>query len=92
MKKFIKKEWFKIIIIILLSIITISYASSKYVYYQKQQIQLWEIQRKQKAKEDMYPMFLKIREADDSGNDEEAMKLLNGLTEEEYRIYRLLLK
>ena len=93
MKKFIKKEWFKIIIIILLSIITISYASSKYVYYQKQQIQLQEMQQKiqkeQRAKEKFYPIFLKIQEVK-KRSQEEADRMVNDLSEEEWQIYKLL--
>jgi len=50
MKKFIKKEWFKIIIIILLSVVAIGYASGQYIYYQKQQFQLQEMQEEQKVR------------------------------------------
>ena len=40
MKKFIKENWFKIIIIVLLSIVTFSYTFSQYTNYQKQQSQI----------------------------------------------------
>ena len=40
MKQFIKENWFRIVIVILLSIITLSYAFSQYAYYQKQQSQI----------------------------------------------------
>jgi len=95
MKKFIKKEWFKIIIIILLSIITVSYASSKYVYYQKQQIQLQEmqqeIQREQRVKEELYPIYLKIEELKKTNPDavKEYAESLS-LSDEQKRIYKLL--
>ena len=75
MKKFIKKEWFKIIIIILLSIITISYASSQYVYYQKQQIQLREMQQ-EKVREKAKILSALRKELREQGmNSEEAEEL-----------------
>jgi len=93
MKKFIRKEWFKIIIIILLSIVAISYASCQYVYYQKQQIQLremqQEIQKEQRAKEKFYPTFLEIQEAK-KRSQEEANRMVNNLSDEEWEIYKLL--
>jgi len=93
MKKFIKREWFKIMIVILLSIITISYAFSKYVYYQKQQIQLQEMQqeirKEQRAKEKLYPKFLEIQKVN-KYNPDEALRMLKELSEEEYEIYKLL--
>jgi len=74
-KKFIKKEWFKIIIIILLSIITISYASSQYVYYQKQQIQLREMQQ-EKVREKAKILSALRKELREQGmNSEEAEEL-----------------
>ncbi len=85
----IKKEWFKIIVIILLSIVVISYASGQYVYYQKQQIQLQEMQKEQKAKEEFYPTYLEIQEVK-KRSQEEADKMVNDLSEEEWRIYKLL--
>ncbi|MCK5466069.1 hypothetical protein KAI56_01040 [Candidatus Parcubacteria bacterium] len=93
MKKFIKREWFKIIMIILLSIVVISYASCQYVYYQKQQIQLQEmrqeIQKEQRAKEKLYPVFLKIQELKKT-NQDEAKRMVDNLSDEEWRIYKLL--
>lgn len=89
MKKFIRKEWFKIIVIILLSIIAISYASGQYVYYQKQQFQLQEMREEQRAKESFYPRFLEIQEVK-KRSQEEADRMVNELSEEEWRIYKLL--
>ena len=79
--------------IILLSIVVISYASCQYVYYQKQQIQLQEmrqeIQKEQRAKEKLYPVFLKIQELKKT-NQDEAKRMVDNLSDEEWRIYKLL--
>ena len=87
MKKFIKKEWFKIIIIILLSVAVISYASGQYVYYQKQQIQLQEIQREQKVKGKIYPIYLEIQEIKKTDYSK-AYKMYQELSPEEKKIYQ----
>lgn len=45
-----------------------------------------------KMKKIIYPMFLKIRELNDMGDKENALMLVNRLSDEEYKAYRLLLK
>ena len=40
MKKFIKENWFKLVIVILLSIVALGYIFSQYANYQKQQSQI----------------------------------------------------
>ena len=87
MKKFIKREWFKIIMIILLSIVVISYASCQYVYYQKQQIQLQEMQKEQKAKEEFYPTYLEIQELKKTDRSK-AYEIYQNLSEEEKKVYQ----
>ena len=89
MKKFIKKEWFKIIIIILLSIVVISYASGQYVYYQKQKIQLQEMQEEQKAKEKIYPIYLEIQELKKEDYSK-AYKIYKDLSPEEKKYIKVL--
>ena len=88
MKKFIKKEWFKIIVIILLSIVAISYVSGQYVYYQKQRIQLQEMQEEQEAKEKVKPKYVEIQRLLSEGKEDEARKILNSLSNKEYEIYK----
>ena len=93
MKKFIKENWFKIAIIIILLVVASAYALGQYAYYQKQQTQIQllnkEEQKELKLKEEFYPMFLKIQEVK-KRSQEEADQMVNDLSEEEWRIYELL--
>ena len=60
----------------------------------------WEIYKNVKAsskrsttnqsKVDLYPLYQKVQELKQSGNLDEAKQIVNGLTNEEYRIYKLL--
>ena len=48
-----------------------------------------EIQKEQRAKEKLYPTFLKIQELKKTNNDE-ARRIVDSLSEEEWQIYKLL--
>lgn len=56
MKKFIKENWFKIVVIALLMVIAFAYALGQYSYYQKQQ-------RETKLKEEKQETELKLEKA-----------------------------
>ncbi|MCK4592458.1 hypothetical protein KAT63_03425 [Candidatus Parcubacteria bacterium] len=66
MKKFIRENWFKIITVIILMIITSLYAFGQYSYYQKQQAQIqlnWEKQESElELKREKQEAELKLRE------------------------------
>jgi len=82
MKEFIKENWFKVAIVIILTMIVSAYALGQYAYYQKQQAQI------QLGKEKQEQLKLE-KERENKEKKEKIIDLENCLTLVEERVDRL---